>query len=200
MSSAIVPAIERAVTPAIEKTMSSATTEGFQPFSGTESWIMLRPDVNSDFYSVHAELCKKNIGTMTVNFQVNYKEAEKKNQCSSVSKFWSSDLCLVGFYLSLSEFLSKHHLTPSDLYSTRSTEFEEGNIVQMLKVDDERGRRSKRRCIPLQAAARGQEDNCMNDAWLFAYHLRRWLGAMRSSYMKVIEAYHIAFKFEFQIF
>ena len=30
-----------------------------------------------------------------------------------------------------------------------------------------------------QAAARGQEDNCMNDAWLFAYHLRRWrLGAV----------------------
>ncbi|WZY73062.1 hypothetical protein YC2023_005302 [Brassica napus] len=54
-----------------------------ESFSGTESWIMLRQDVNSDFYSVHAELCKKNIGTMTVNFQVNYKEATKKSQCSS---------------------------------------------------------------------------------------------------------------------
>ncbi|CAA7060193.1 unnamed protein product [Microthlaspi erraticum] len=45
----------------------------------SESWTTVRSAGNSDWYSVQAELVKKIVGTMPVNFQVSYKEATMKS-------------------------------------------------------------------------------------------------------------------------
>lgn len=45
----------------------------------------MRASGNADWYSVQAELVKKIVGTMPVHFQVNYKEATKKSDDTTLT-------------------------------------------------------------------------------------------------------------------